>query len=969
MTHASTLAPAARRPRAGRGAPLEPLEPRVLLATYTVTNTNNDGAGSLRQAIVSANANAGADTIRFNIPTGGAVATIQPASPLPPITGGTDIDATSQPGYTPGRPVVQLRGPGVGSAMGLYLNNASHSRIRGLIINGWGGAGIYLAGGTGVVIESNWIGLNATGTAAAGNGTGVAAVTASAARIGGTTAAQRNVISGNNRSPASAGINLDGNDHVVTGNYIGTNADGTAAVANATGVRIRGDRNRVGGATAGERNVISGNVTGVHVGKEMPGSPPAYAYDNVVAGNYIGTNATGQAAVANTSSGVLVGGGAGRTVVGGTTPGSRNLISGNVEGVTVYSRISAAADPPPPAFTRIEGNTVGLSASGARLQNNTGVALRSGNTVVGGTTAAARNVISGNGIGIKVSNNDGRIEGNYIGLDPAGDAAAPNSVGVLIESGWGVTVGGTAAGAGNIIAGNFASGIHVFANGLGPPSTNPELGHRIQGNFIGVNANGDLAVSRRGTGIELASVRGVLVGGDTPAARNVVSGLTDGIWLNNARECMVQGNYVGTNASGADRGIGNTQFGVVVSGANVQRNVIHANVIAHSGSDGVRLTGGTANSVLNNSIHSNGGLGINLGTDGVTPNDSGDADTGPNELQNFPVLRSVLHDGANTLVRGTVEGVQGDGFYRVQFFSSPAADPSGYGEGARFLGETTVSAGSTGAATFHLPLPAVEPGHFVTATATASPSFGGWPVQTSEFSAAVAVPQPDTRPPRVVGVMINSAAWTDGFRHRLQAAGAGSRTHGYAIPAGPRQRHALPWTNLDEITIEFDEPVDVQQDDLIIRGRAGILPRADFTTSGTTATWRLASNLAANRVRLELRSGGTAGVTDALGRALDGEWVDNADSFPSGNGAPGGNFVFSFNVLPGNAHAAGAAVNRTTVNVFDLAAVRAAYGSAVTSGGQATPRFSVYADLNGDGRVNAIDLMVVRKNLRGTLPA
>ena len=956
------------RRRAAACAP-EALEPRVLLATYTVTTTADSGAGSLRQAILSANANASAgDTIRFNIPTSaGAVATILPATPLPHVTDRVDIDATTQPGYTPGRPVVQITGMSGTLRMGLYLLNASNSRIRGLILNRWSGAGIYLAGGTGIVIESNWIGLNANGTAADGNGVGVAAVTATGARIGGNTAAQRNVISGNSGAGTGIGINLDGNDHVVTGNYIGTNPAGTAAVGNTVGIRVKGDGNRIGGSIVGEGNVISGNVTGVHVGTESGGATPDYATANVVAGNSIGTSADGSAPVANTASGVLVGGGASDTLIGGASFGEGNLISGNATGVTTYVAVSFGSNVPPPRNTRIEGNTIGLSSSGERLPNTTGVHLRSGNAVVGGASGAG-NVIAGNGVGVKVNANEGRIEGNRIGVrGDNGDVPVPNTVGVLIESGWGVTVGGTAPGAGNVISANRDAGVRISAGGLGPPVGSPQLGHRIQGNFIGLEADGDDVVGG-GTGVHLESARGVLVGGDAAGARNVISGNSDGVRMHNARDSVVEGNYIGTSRSGADRRTGNTMFGVTGSGPDLQGNVIRGNLIAYNYADGVALTGGRGNAILTNSIHSNGGLGINLGTDGVTPNDAADADTGPNELQNFPVITSVLHDGTRLLVRGTIDGTGATNSYRVQFFASPAADPSGHGEGATFVGEETIAVGSTGAAPFAVALPAalpaVQEGHYLTATATGRTSTGGTvPVQTSEFSPAVAVPRPDTEAPRVAGVWVNSTSWADAFRQRLQATGAGSRTHGYAIPGGARQFDALPWTNLNQVTIAFTEPVDVRHDDLILRTRTGTLAASQFATTGTTATWRLGAPIRMQEVRLELRSGGAAGVKDAVGRGLDGDWVNGAQAFPSGNGTPGPDFLFVFNVLPGGVN------GDRAVNAWDYLKVRAAYNTAVGADGQAPRRYSVYADVNGDGYVNAIDLLTVRRNLREALPA
>ena len=168
--------------RRRRRASAERLESRLLMATFTVSNTLNSGAGSLRQAITDANATTAADVIRFALPvSGGNVATIQPASPLPAITAPLDIDGTTQAGYGLFGPVVELSGASAGAnASGLVFTNASNSRVRGLIINRWTAVGIRVTGGSGVAVEANYIGVDKNGTSAAGNVTGVVIADASA---------------------------------------------------------------------------------------------------------------------------------------------------------------------------------------------------------------------------------------------------------------------------------------------------------------------------------------------------------------------------------------------------------------------------------------------------------------------------------------------------------------------------------------------------------------------------------------------------------------------------------------------------------------------------------------------------------------------------------------------------------------------------------------------------------------------
>ena len=169
--------------------------------SFVVTNTSNSGAGSLRQAILNANASAGPDAISFAIPGAGAH-TIAPTTALPEITDQVVIDATSQPGFT-GAPVIELSGVNVsaGPRNGLLVSSGN-STIRGLVINRWDvGISTHSAGGN--VIQGNFIGTDVTGTVARPNANGIQignTITSSPNNvIGGTTATARNVISGNSQ--------------------------------------------------------------------------------------------------------------------------------------------------------------------------------------------------------------------------------------------------------------------------------------------------------------------------------------------------------------------------------------------------------------------------------------------------------------------------------------------------------------------------------------------------------------------------------------------------------------------------------------------------------------------------------------------------------------------------------------------------------------------------------------------------
>jgi hypothetical protein len=204
----------------------------------------------------------------------------------------------------------------------------------------------------------------------------------------------------------------------------------------------------------------------------------------------------------------------------------------------------------------------------------------------------------------------------------------------------------------------------------------------------------------------------------------------------------IVGNKIGLNAN--DQPVLGSVTGIMTANYYLGpvQNVVIGGTTAGEGNEiaGHLLTGiSVANTypsvrILGNSIHDNGGLGIDLITDGfatgVTPNDPLDADTGGNGLQNFPVIQSATQSGATVRVVGTLNSSPNAPF-EVQFFASAACDSSGFGEGSTFLGRTQVTTNGAGSAAFDVVLPtAVNAGWFVTATATLEP-LGA----TSEFSA------------------------------------------------------------------------------------------------------------------------------------------------------------------------------------------------------------------------------------------
>ncbi|MCU1264018.1 MAG: hypothetical protein JWM21_336 [Acidobacteria bacterium] len=517
--------------------------------------------------------------------------------------------------------------------------------------------------------------------------------------------------------------------NTITGNYIGTNLSGAAAAGNVTyGIEISDSANNmIGGTSTGLGNVISGNGTSAILitGNGSTG--------NLIQGNFIGTDVTGTVKVANgqpgNSDAVVVGGSNNR--VGGTVAGARNVISGNNNnGVSLFG-----------TGNFVQGNFVGTDPTGnAELGNfRDGIIVGGTNHVVGGTTVAARNVVSGNGgIGIDVCCGGGatgnQVQGNFIGLRADGSAALGNGVGLRIASGnANNTIGGMVAGSGNVISGNFGTGVTI--------TQNPVSGNQVLGNFIGVDPTGTSVISNGGYGVSIDQAKDNTIGGTTVAARNVISGHTiANIAINSQLSTgnQVLGNFIGTLADGVTAAPGNSGAGVYIyngAATNFIGNTTAGagNVIAFNGQGGIRIdsNAGVANAVLGNSIFANGALGIDLSLDGITTNDNCDADPGPNGLQNYPVLTSATAGATNTTIAGTLNSTANTTF-RVEFFANSACNGAGNGEGKTFIGFSTVTTDGSCSANINFVVPnAALTGPFITATATDPNN------NTSEFSACV----------------------------------------------------------------------------------------------------------------------------------------------------------------------------------------------------------------------------------------
>jgi len=444
------------------------------------------------------------------------------------------------------------------------------------VISGNRGDGVDIDGSptTGNVVEGNYVGVDDTGTSGLGNGANGVTVSGGAHgnRIGGTSAGARNVISAN----TSDGVDLTGSgtkQNLVEGNYVGTDVAGSSSLQNVRGVALLAgaQANTIGGTTAGARNVLSGNRDlGVYVDGSGTGG-------NVVEGNYIGTDPGGSTKVAN-DTGVFVAGNVTGNTIGGTAAGARNLISGNGGGVVLLGR-----------STILEGNWIGTDASGAAPLGNVvgGVAVAGHGNVVGGTSAAARNVVSGNdGYGVSLSGESAVVEGNAIGVDPTGTVQVPNDAGagvLLVDGATGNTVGGTSAGARNVISGNGGDGICVCGQVTKTV---------VAGNYIGIDQPGTHAIPNAASGVEFAGNPSAnTIGGTTAGARNVISGNDgSGVSLGSSATTrnVVEGNYIGTNPVGG-AALGNGLAGVdlrggahgnTIGGTTAgARNVIYGNAV------------------------------------------------------------------------------------------------------------------------------------------------------------------------------------------------------------------------------------------------------------------------------------------------------------------------------------------------------------------------------------------------------
>lgn len=667
--------------------------------------------------------------------------------------------------------------------------------------NGYGGLAIYGSPmgtlSTRITVQGNYIGTDVTGTVAIPNNEGVRIDNGGDNVIGGTQTGARNLISGNSEQGILV-VTFDGTarNNVVQGNYIGCDKNGRNPLGNGdAGVYIAdADKNLIGGASPQARNIISGNFVGVRIAA-FDGS----ARENRVQGNYFGTDKSGKLAVGTAVAGVVLQG-CKDNLVGGSTAKERNLICGGDFGLNLINVAINGIPGPVATGNRVQGNSIGLGVDGVRIGNTIGMLIRDvSRNFIGGSRPGEGNLISGNfDNGITLTSDDFRlgtfgnaIQGNIIGLDASGTVPVGNlGNGISMEFGvFNNKIGGTSFYEGNLISGNLKDGMQLIAADY----------NQVLGNYIGTDAFGEFGIGNGGNGIRLINSFSNQIGGSGFNDYNVVSwNALDGIKIDGGSEDnAIQGNIIGADAY-ADYPLGNGGDGIEVSNSfftliggpgeydgnlvvangesgiavtrGSQTNGILNNLIADNEFDGVTIDsssqtfvvtngifnngdggvyvlgqGAVGNSIVQNEIADNRLIGIDLEAprdsedkDYITPNDAGDADTGPNNLQNYPVLREAL-TGQKTLIKGALRSLPNQRFNIELYAGHP---PHGaIAQADEFLGAIEVETDANGRVDFTFNVPKALRGQYIIATAT-NETTG----DTSEFSLPLAVVRDQSKP-------------------------------------------------------------------------------------------------------------------------------------------------------------------------------------------------------------------------------
>lgn len=701
------------------------------MAIHLVTNTNDSGAGSLRQAIIDANAD-GTTPRNINFSIGSGVQTIQPLTVLPALTvPQIIIDGSTQPGWSSGNPVIVLDGTTSAFSFDCFAINATTDCvIQDLVIN--------------------------------------------------------------NGFDAAISIENSSNNNAVYGCFIGTNQSGTAASPNGIGIVITTGNNNIIGSV-GRGNVLSGNAGGLGAGILMIGN----VNNSIIQSNFVGTDKTGMSSISNSAVGIgiIFPGGSLVTVadgnlIGGSNVGEGNIISGNSTGSPVIPAIFMGFQSI--TNTVIKGNKIGVDATGNTALPNiigivtfTNIATTVDGTIIGGSGANERNIISGNtngGIILQISVDNSIIKNNFVGTDSTGMVAIPNGSQGMVIQGSGNIIGGSASNESNIISGNVGDGLLVIANSQSLSNSNNNI---IKGNLIGTDITGASVLGNSSNGIALFGdagffANGTIIGGSASGEGNIISGNTqNGIGIfQNANNSVVKGNFIGTDETGLIN-LGNGQDGIGIAGSlnmpcsnNFMGGITspEKNIIRFNGNNGVNIGGDPAtpsilNSILGNLIYSNTQDGINLFNMG-------------NNDQDVPVINHACISNDTLMINVTAPTLPTSTNFRIEFFLNDT-DTNPKTEGKSFIGSADpVASGQTVEPVFVVS-PAVL-GKWISATATNLNNVGNTYGDTSEFTlntivraaplltltaspAAVSPGQSSTLTLTIVGASPYDLVWSDGL--------------------------------------------------------------------------------------------------------------------------------------------------------------------------------------------------------------
>jgi hypothetical protein len=503
---------------------------------------------------------------------------------------------------------------GDGTAAGANLISGMNGSLEGILISG--------AGATGNEVKGNIIGLQKDGSTIVAGAAQFAGVTilssALSNTIGGNSAGEGNVISGNNDRGVYLNTTIAGGNK-VSGNIIGPQADGVTNItsnAQTYGIMISSSPdNIIGGSTANERNIISANLT---YGVDITG---ANSTSNVVKGNYIGIDKNGTTFISGSTQdyGIGIISSAYGNIIGSTSVGEGNVISGNkgaVNGFGIYLASAAAGG------NTVIGNIIGPQFNGTTIISGTndqtyGIYISSSpDNIIGGNSAGERNIISANktgGVYLWGAGSIGNVvKGNYIGTDKTGTSeiiSNTQAYGVYITSSVASNIiGGSSAGEGNLISGNTLNGVYM--------SSSSPSGNTVIGNIIGPQADGVTflnAANSQNYGVQINDSPNNSIGGNIADARNIISANEEyGIYITGGASTgnIIEGNYIGPDSSGTSFITGSSQdYGILLlntagGGNTIRKNVISGNNNGSTTSRGIYCmsTAATGNTFVGNII-------------------------------------------------------------------------------------------------------------------------------------------------------------------------------------------------------------------------------------------------------------------------------------------------------------------------------------------------------------------------------